>query len=325
MESNHVGTEDADSEDHAVGDDTNPHPHDDDRLSLWARLTLHREGLTRLETEGNGGRKVGDKNKEENLQGLAHDRDGADDAEEDLQHLGKVHRHDEAHELLDARVDDAALLDRLDNGAKVELKGADKPDSLRGVSTTMVVLDEYSYMKENVWGEIIQPTLAETKGSALFVGTPTGVQNHFYDLFVKGQSQNSDYKSWQFTTLDGGFISESEVENAKKNLDKRTFEQEYLAIPKGGKNTAEAQKFVQYAASAKSLAGIAKYISYGPMRKSSIDIIKKGEPWFNTGIEILPHMPTSPKVLKRAIVADPYWWADNGAEVSERFGAWKGN
>jgi hypothetical protein len=93
----------------------------------------------------------------------------------------------------------------------------------------MVVLDEYSYMKENVWGEIIQPTLAETKGSALFVGTPTGVQNHFYDLFVKGQSKNSDYKSWQFTTLEGGFISESEVENAKKNLDKRTFEQEYLA------------------------------------------------------------------------------------------------
>jgi putative spermidine/putrescine transport system substrate-binding protein len=107
--------------------------------------------------------------------------------------------------------------------------------------------------------------------------------------------------------------------------DATVLEQEYLAIPKGGKNTAEAQKFVQYAASAKSLAGIAKYISYGPMRKSSIGIIKKGEPWFNTGVDILPHMPTSPKVLKRAVVADPYWWADNGAEVSERFGAWKGN
>ena len=126
-------------------------------------------------------------------------------------------------------INETELSITLDNGAKVELKGADKPDSLRGVSTTMVVLDEYSYMKENVWGEIIQPTLAETKGSALFVGTPTGVQNHFYDLFVKGQSKNSDYKSWQFTTLEGGFISESEVENAKKNLDKRTFEQEYLA------------------------------------------------------------------------------------------------
>jgi len=129
----------------------------------------------------------------------------------------------------DVSINETELSITFDNGAKIELKGADKPDSLRGVSTTMVVMDEYSYMKENVWGEIIQPTLAETKGNALFVGTPTGVQNHFYDLFVKGQSKGGDYKSWQFTTLDGGFISEEEVENAKKNLDKRTFEQEYLA------------------------------------------------------------------------------------------------
>ena len=126
-------------------------------------------------------------------------------------------------------INETELSITLNNGAKIELKGADKPDSLRGVSTTMVVMDEYSYMKENVWGEIIQPTLAETKGSALFVGTPTGVQNHFYDLFVKGQSKGGDYKSWQFTTLEGGFISEEEVENAKKNLDKRTFRQEYEA------------------------------------------------------------------------------------------------
>ena len=127
-----------------------------------------------------------------------------------------------------ATINETELSITLDNGAKIELKGADKPDSLRGVSTTMVVMDEYSYMKENVWGEIIQPTLAENKGTALFVGTPSGL-NHFYDLYVKGQSNDSDYKSWQFTTLEGGFISEDEVENAKKNLDKRTFQQEYEA------------------------------------------------------------------------------------------------
>jgi len=127
-----------------------------------------------------------------------------------------------------ATINETELSITLDNGAKIELKGADKPDSLRGVSTTMVVMDEYAFMKENVWGEVIQPTLAESRGEALFVGTPSGL-NHFYDLFVKGQSDNSDYKSWQFTTLDGGFISKDEVENAKKNLDKRTFQQEYEA------------------------------------------------------------------------------------------------
>ena len=127
-----------------------------------------------------------------------------------------------------ATINETELSITLDNGAKIELKGADKPDSLRGVSTTMVVMDEYAFMKENVWGEVIQPTLAESRGEALFVGTPSGL-NHFYDMYVKRQSDNGDYKSWQFTTLEGGFISADEIENAKKNLDKRTFQQEYEA------------------------------------------------------------------------------------------------
>jgi len=109
--------------------------------------------------------------------------------------------------------------------------------------------------------------------------------------------------------------------------DATVLEQEYLVAIKGG-NEAEALEFMAHASSAASNAEQAKYIPYGPMRKSSIGIIKKGEPWFITdcgNIDIMPHMPTHPKVLKRAIIADPFWWADNGAEVAERFGAWKGN
>ena len=109
--------------------------------------------------------------------------------------------------------------------------------------------------------------------------------------------------------------------------DGTVLEQEYLVAIKGG-NEAEALKFMAHASTATALAEQAKYIPYGPMRKSSIGIIKKGEPWFITSsgnIDILPHMPTTPKVLKRAVIGDPVWWADNGAEVHERFGAWKGS
>jgi len=119
----------------------------------------------------------------------------------------------------------------------------------------------------------------------------------------------------------------SEGKNFEYIWDGTVLEQEYLVAIKGG-NEAEALEFMAHASSAASNAEQAKYIPYGPMRKSSIDIIKKGEPWFITdagNIDIMPHMPTDPKVLKRAVIADPYWWADNGAEVSERFGAWKGN
>jgi putative spermidine/putrescine transport system substrate-binding protein len=109
--------------------------------------------------------------------------------------------------------------------------------------------------------------------------------------------------------------------------DGTVLEQEYLVAIKGG-NEAEALKFMAHASSAIANAEQAKYIPYGPMRKSSIDIIKAGEPWFikyGGDIDIMPHMPTHPKVLKKAVIGNPVWWADNGAEVNERFGVWKGN
>ena len=119
----------------------------------------------------------------------------------------------------------------------------------------------------------------------------------------------------------------SEGKNFEYIWDATVLEQEYLVAIKGG-NEAEALAFMAHASTAESNAEQAKYIPYGPMRKSSINIIKKGEPWFITSsgnIDIIPHMPTTPKVLKRAVIGDPVWGAENGAEVHERFGAWKGS
>ena len=58
------------------------------------------------------------------------------------------------------------------------------------------------------------------------------------------------------------------------------------------------------------------------MRKSGLDIIAANEPWFNTGVDIMPHMPNREEVMERSVFADPEWWADNGAEVAERYTAW---
>ena len=55
------------------------------------------------------------------------------------------------------------------SGRKIYIKGADNPDSLRGIGLSFVVLDEYADMKSNVWEEIIDPALmdAERKESLL--------------------------------------------------------------------------------------------------------------------------------------------------------------
>jgi putative spermidine/putrescine transport system substrate-binding protein len=119
----------------------------------------------------------------------------------------------------------------------------------------------------------------------------------------------------------------SEGKNFGYIWDGAVLEQEYLVALAGGKNEAEAKNFLAHASSAESLANLAKYITYAPMRESSIDIIKKGEPWFEKeggNVDIMPHLPTNPKVLKRAVIAEPFWWADNGRVIQQKFDAWKG-
>ena len=127
------------------------------------------------------------------------------------------------------KINESDLSIKFNNGAEVSIKGADNEDSLRGVSLSRVVLDEYAFMKPNVWEEIIYPSLVDTpNSSALFIGTPDG-HNHFYDIFLKGQEQDKDWKSWQFKTIDGGFVPESEIMKAKRTMDERTFKQEFEA------------------------------------------------------------------------------------------------
>jgi hypothetical protein len=119
---------------------------------------------------------------------------------------------------------------RLINGSKISLKGSDRYDTLRGAGVDFLVLDEFADMKREGWEAVLRPTLsAQTPpGSALFCGTPKGF-NHFKDLYDLGQTDDPDWDSFQFTSLEGGQIPEQEIERAKADMDKRQFEQEYLA------------------------------------------------------------------------------------------------
>jgi len=115
------------------------------------------------------------------------------------------------------------------NGIRIYVRGADRPDTLRGVSLSFVVLDEYADMKPQVWEQIIRASLSDKKGDSLFIGTPKG-RNHFYDIFLKGQDEDEpDYKSWSFTTSDNELIDPNEIEAARRTLSTFAFKQEYLA------------------------------------------------------------------------------------------------
>ena len=115
------------------------------------------------------------------------------------------------------------------NGARIYVRGADRPDTLRGVSLTYAVLDEVADIKPAAWEQVIRASLSDKKGAAMFIGTPKG-RNWFFDLWNLGQSEDdNDWKSWHFTTADNPLIDALEIESAKKTLSSFSFRQEYMA------------------------------------------------------------------------------------------------
>lgn len=115
------------------------------------------------------------------------------------------------------------------NGRTIKLKGSDRPDTLRGVSLAFVVLDEYASMKPEVWDMIIGPALADTRGDALFIGTPDG-KNHFYDIWLSASTDEDDeWEAFQFNSLDNPIIREEEIEKARKRMSAEAFRQEFEA------------------------------------------------------------------------------------------------
>lgn len=117
----------------------------------------------------------------------------------------------------------------LKNDTTISLKGSENPDSLRGPSLSYVVIDEVAEVDEELWMEVIRPALADQQGGALFIGTPKGKNNWSYDLYCMQDHYPDMWKSWQFTTLEGGFVTPEEIAAARNDMSERQFNQEFLA------------------------------------------------------------------------------------------------
>lgn len=128
---------------------------------------------------------------------------------------------------------------RLHNGTRIALKGADKPDTLRGVSLDLLIMDEAQDIKVSTWKEVLRPTLADRGGRAIFIGTPKAF-NWLYDIYMLGQrgptfktkagrTRKNTWRSWQFPTITSPFIPRSEIEEARADMDEKSFRQEFEA------------------------------------------------------------------------------------------------
>jgi hypothetical protein len=129
---------------------------------------------------------------------------------------------------------------QLISGRKIYIKGADNPDSLRGIGLSYLVLDEYADMKPDTWELILEPALMDVKGSALFIGTPKG-KNHFYTIFMAahehpdgldgtpGEEIWGDWEAFHFKSMDNPFLDSKEILRQSANKSREAVKQELEA------------------------------------------------------------------------------------------------
>lgn len=115
------------------------------------------------------------------------------------------------------------------NGSTVSFRSAEREDSLRGGGVDFLVIDESGAVPERGWTEELRPTLSDTLGDMVAIGTPKG-RNWFYRWYQRGQSaDHDDVASWQAPTYQNPHVPDSEIDAAKGDMPERVFRQEYLA------------------------------------------------------------------------------------------------
>lgn len=84
------------------------------------------------------------------------------------------------------------------------------------------------------------------------------------------------------------------------------------AVPRGAKNKDAAMKVLAYMVRPQVLAGIPKYIPYGPVNEKALDFVPA---------DVRKILNSSPENLKIQVRSNEEWWYENGAKARERWDA----
>jgi len=137
------------------------------------------------------------------------------------------------------------LMITLLNGSVIHFKSGERPDSLRGFTNDYLVIDEAAFIRDEVWNTILKPTILVKGKKVLFISTPKG-KNYLYSLSVRGQDPNQpSYIYLKGSSYDTPFISEDELDEARRSLPEDIFRQEILGefIDSGGEVFVDIDRY----------------------------------------------------------------------------------
>ena len=110
--------------------------------------------------------------------------------------------------------------------SQLQFFSSERYDNLRGFTFDYLVCDEFAFMDEQAWTEVLRATVLVKGKKVLLISTPKG-KNHFYRLYNL-ETESSQYKSFTMTSYDGLALAE-EIDDARRTLPDHVFRQEYMA------------------------------------------------------------------------------------------------
>lgn len=143
-------------------------------------------------------------------------------------------------------VREGSLTVEFPSGGFVAFKSADAPDNLRGEGLDYLIMDEADFVKRDVWEQILRPSLADRKGGAIFISTPKVEGGWFHKMFLKGQKDDPETKSWQFSSYTNPFLDPKEIDSSREDLPSMVFRQEFLAEFLSSEGARVKQEWIKY-------------------------------------------------------------------------------
>lgn len=122
----------------------------------------------------------------------------------------------------------------LKNGSEIRLFGMDNAENLYGIKLFGGICDEYDQMDPQDVKDVIRPAVSDTGGPLWYCGTPDASRGNLKALFnevrtEKKQGKRLNWATYKYKSIDGGYIPGEEIEEAKEELDERTYRQQYEA------------------------------------------------------------------------------------------------
>ena len=112
------------------------------------------------------------------------------------------------------------------NGSRIQLLSSENPDSIRGIYLDGAVIDEASQVSRELLDEVIRPALSDRKGWLSLCSTPKGMNNIFYDLYQKAQSEK-DWFLYTARASETGLVDSEELKAALSVMGQATYNQEF--------------------------------------------------------------------------------------------------